>query len=74
MGQKGADIDVLLQMMRFMAQPLMELDVEGRCGAGYDEKNPDRLNSRNGHRDRSWDARAGRVELARSVILLSNPG
>jgi putative transposase len=33
------------------------------CGAGYDEKSAERLNSRNGYRDRTWDTRAGRVEL-----------
>ena len=36
LSEKGADIDVLRQMVQFMAQRLMELDVEGRCGAGYD--------------------------------------
>jgi putative transposase len=51
LAEKGADIDVLRQMVQFMAQRLMELDVEARCGAGYDEKNPERLNSRNGYRD-----------------------
>jgi putative transposase len=63
LAEKGADVDVLRQMVQFMAQRLMELDVEGRCGAGYDEKNPERLNSRNGYRDRTWDTRAGSVEL-----------
>ena len=63
LAEKGADIDVLRQMVQFMAQRLMELDVEARCGAGYDEKNPERLNSRNGYRERTWDTRAGSVEL-----------
>ena len=63
LAEKGADIDVLRQMVQFMAQRLMELDVEGRCGAGYDEKSAERLNSRNGYRDRIWDTRAGSVEL-----------
>jgi len=45
LAEKGADVDVLRQMVQFMAQRLMELDVEGRCGAAYDEKNPERLNS-----------------------------
>jgi putative transposase len=63
LAEKGADIDVLRQMVQFMSQRLMELDVEGRCGAGYDEKNPERLNSRNGYRERTWDTRAGSVEL-----------
>jgi putative transposase len=63
LAEKGADVDVLRQMVQFMAQRLMELDVEGRCGAGYDEKTPERLNSRNGYRERTWDTRAGSVEL-----------
>ena len=63
LAEKGADIDVLRQMVQFMAQRLMELDVEARCGAGYDEKSPERLNSRNGYRDRVWETRAGSVEL-----------
>jgi len=35
-----ADVDVLRQMVQFIAQRPMELDVEGRCGASYDEKTP----------------------------------
>jgi putative transposase len=61
--EKGADVDVLRQMVQFMAQRPMELDVDGRCGAGYDEKTPERLNSRNGYRDRVWGTRAGSVAL-----------
>src|SRR5664280_1287046 len=63
LAEKGADVDVLRQMVQFMAQRLMELDVEQRCGAGYDEKTAERLNSRNGYRERAWDTRAGSVEL-----------
>ncbi|CAM5183429.1 hypothetical protein CDEN61S_03651 [Castellaniella denitrificans] len=63
LAEKGADIDVLRQVVQFMAQRLMELDGEGRCGAGYDEKSAERINSRNGYRERSWDTRAGSVEL-----------
>ena len=45
----------------------MEIDVEGRCGAGYDEKAPAaRQNSRNGYRDRLWDTSAGAVEQKRA--------
>ncbi|GAC1538304.1 MAG: hypothetical protein NVS2B4_18380 [Ramlibacter sp.] len=43
LAEKGADIDVLRQMVQFMAQRLMELDVEALCGAGYDEKSVERL-------------------------------
>jgi hypothetical protein len=64
LAEKGPDIDVLRQMVQFMAQRLMDVDVESRCGAGYDEKAPGtRLNSRNGFRERIWETRAGTVEL-----------
>src|SRR5438093_5948916 len=63
LAEKGADIYVRGQMVQFMAQRLMELDVDARCGAGYDEKSPERINSRNGYRERTWDTRAGSVEL-----------
>jgi putative transposase len=63
LAEKGAEIDVLRQLVQFMAQRLMDLDVEGRCGAGYDETSAERINSRNGYRERTWDTRAGSVEL-----------
>ncbi len=63
LAEKGADVDMLRQMVQFMAPRLMEIDVEGRCGAGYDEKSAERTNSRNGFRDRTWETRAGAVEL-----------
>jgi putative transposase len=61
--EKGADADVLRQMIQYVAQRLMDLDVEGLCGAGYGERSPERTNSRNGDRDRVWDTRAGTLEL-----------
>ena len=39
---------MLRQVVQFMAQRLMEINVEGCCGAGYGEKIFARLNSRNG--------------------------
>ena len=63
LADKGADVDVLRQMVQFMAQRLMDMDVESLCGAGYDEKSAERLNSRNGYRERAWETRAGAVEL-----------
>ena len=61
LAEKAADVDVLRQMVQFMAQRLMELDIDGRCGAGYDEKSTERTNSRNGHRDRTWETRLARL-------------
>ena len=56
---------MLRQMVQFMAQRLMDMDVEWLCGAGYDEKSAkaERLNSRDGCRERAWETRAGAVEL-----------
>jgi putative transposase len=63
LADKGPDVDMLRQMVQFMAQRLMDMDVESLCGAGYDEKSAERLNSRNGFRDRSWETRTGTVAL-----------
>jgi len=54
LAEKGADIDVLREMLQFVAQRLMDLEVEGRCGAPYGERGVPRENSRNGYRERLW--------------------
>jgi transposase-like protein len=61
--EKSPDADLLREMIGFAAQRLMELEVEGQTGAGYGEKNPERLAQRNGYRERTWVTRAGTVEL-----------
>ena len=61
--EKGADGDFLRQMVQFVAQRLMDMDVEGLCAAAYGERNPERTNSRNGFRDRAWETRTGTVDL-----------
>ena len=63
-GREVTDVDVLRQMVQLMAQPLMEIDVQRRCSAGYDQKAPSTgLNSRSGFRERTRETRAGTVEL-----------
>lgn len=44
-------------------QILMETDVEGLIGAGRHECSADRLNYRNGYRDRALDTRLGMLQL-----------
>src|SRR5688572_23903593 len=63
LAEKGADADLLRPMIQYVAQRLMELDVEGLCAAAYGERSPERLNSRNGYRERLWDTRAGGIDL-----------
>src|SRR5271166_6695057 len=50
-------------MVEFAAQRLMELEVESLTGAAHGERSPERINQRNGYRDRLWETRAGTVEL-----------
>src|SRR5215468_2020097 len=61
--EKTTDADLLREMIGFAAHRLMELEVEGLTGATYGEKNQERLVQRNGYRDRTWETRAGTVEL-----------
>lgn len=61
--EKGADADLLKQMIQFVAQRMMDMDAESLCAAAYGERTPDRQNSRNGYRERLWETRAGSVDL-----------
>jgi putative transposase len=61
--EKNSDAELLREMVGFAAQRLMELEVEGLTGAGHGERDPNRINHRNGYRDRVWETRAGTVEL-----------
>ena len=51
------------EIIGFTAERLMALEVEGLTGAGHGERSADRITHRNGYRDRSWETRAGTVEL-----------
>ena len=62
--EKGADADLVRELLAFAAGRLMELEVEARTGAAAGTRSPDRLNHRNGYRERPWETRAGRIELA----------
>jgi transposase-like protein len=61
--EKSSDAELLREMIGFTAQRLMELEVEGVTGAAHGERSPERVNQRNGYRDRTWETRAGTVEL-----------
>src|SRR6266536_2014715 len=59
-----ASPDLLRAMVKEFAEALMSADADAVCGAGYGERSDERVNSRNGYRERDWDTRAGTVELA----------
>ena len=56
--------DLLRAMVKEMAEVLMSADADSFCGAGYGERSPERVNRRNGYRERDWDTRVGSIELA----------
>ncbi|TDH57955.1 IS256 family transposase [Dankookia rubra] len=61
--EKGSDATFLREMIGFAAQRLMELETDGLCGAAHGERSAERVNQRNGYRERDWQTRAGTVEL-----------
>src|ERR671921_509367 len=62
--EKGADADLVRELLAFAADRMMELEVEAKTGVPAGARSPDRLNQRNGYRERAWDTRAGRIDLA----------
>ena len=58
------DSDLLRSMLQSFAETLMSAEASMQCQAGYGERTDDRVNSRNGYRERRWDTRAGTIELA----------
>jgi putative transposase len=56
--------DLLRAMVKDFAEALMSAEADAVCGAGYGERSPERVNRRNGYRERDWDTRVGSIELA----------
>ena len=59
-----ASPDLLRAMVQDFAEALMGAEADALCGAGYGERSPERVNIRNGYRERDWDTRVGTIELA----------
>ena len=57
--QKSGENDFQRAVVEAVLQILMEADVEGLIGAARHERSADRLNYRNGSRDRSLETRLG---------------
>jgi putative transposase len=61
---EGASPDLLRVMVQDFAEALMCAEADAVCGAAYGERSPERVNRRNGYRERDWDTRVGSIELA----------
>jgi putative transposase len=61
--QMEHDADFLKEGLRALSQALMEMEVEEHIGAGRHERAEGRSGHRNGYRERTWDTRAGAIEL-----------
>jgi len=55
--------DPLKTMLTEMVNALMRAEIDAVCGAGYGERSGERVNSRNGYRERPWDTRVGTIGL-----------
>jgi putative transposase len=62
--EKGSDADLLREMMTFVVNRMMDLDVESLTGAAYGERSVDRMNQRNGYRERPWHTTLGTLPVA----------
>jgi putative transposase len=60
---ESASPDLLRAMVQEFAEALMGAEADALCGAAYGERSPERLNIRNGYRERGWDTRVGTIEL-----------
>ena len=56
--------DLVRDMLAAFIDRLMGAEADAICGAGYGERSPERVNSRNGYRHRDFDTRAGTIDLA----------
>jgi putative transposase len=59
-----ASPDLLRAMIKTFAEALMGAEADAACGAPYGQVSEERVNYRNGYRDRRWDTRAGTIGLA----------
>jgi transposase-like protein len=60
----SASPDLLRSMLTTFVNTLMSAEADAICGARYGMPSPDRVNVRNGYRQRDFDTRAGTLEVA----------
>jgi len=58
------DDDATRTLLKDFAEALMSAEATSECGAEYGARTAERVNSRNGYRERPWDTRAGTIALS----------
>jgi putative transposase len=56
--------DVLRELLATFIHALMGAEADAVCGAGYGQRSSERVNQRNGYRQRQFDTRAGSLDLS----------
>jgi putative transposase len=59
---EAASPDLLRAMVQDFAEALMSAEADSLCGAPYGERSPERVDIRNGYRERAWGTRVGTIE------------
>jgi len=61
---EAAGKDLLAEIVKSVVEALMGTDADGLCGAPFGMSSPERINRRNGYRQRRWDTRVGTIDLS----------
>jgi len=59
-----ASPDLMRHLLSTVINALLSAEADAVCGAEYGQPSPDRVNSRNGYRNRELDTRAGTIDVA----------
>ena len=59
-----ASPDLMRDLLTTFVNALLSAQADAVCGAGYNERSPERVNSRNGYRHRDLDTRVGTLDVA----------
>lgn len=62
--EKGAEADLVRELLAFAAERMMTMEVDELTGAPAGMRSAERVNHRNGYRERGWETRVGRIDLA----------
>lgn len=63
-----ASPDLMRQMLADFINQILSAQADSVCGAEYATVSPDRINKRNGYRDRQLDTRVGSIDVAVSKL------